>query len=469
MNPTTTTSWTAIVLAAGQGTRMKSERPKVLHPVAGRPMLTYAMDAALLAGAREVVVVVGHAAEAVEQLLRSRYRDRGVQTVLQPEQRGTGDAVRCAMQALPDVQGYVGILYGDVPLVPKEALTNLILLATDSHAPLAMITGTLTNPTGYGRILRNPEGMITAVAEHRDCSESELQIREVNPGIYAIEAQFLRHSLTKLNSHNAQGELYLTDVVREAARSGGVVSMDWTMTDLTGVNDRYELAVAEQAMQQRIARQACQRGITVRDPQSVSLDADVVLHPEVTLERNVVLRGETVVHRGARIDVGCVLTDVVVEEDAYVQPYTVATDSRIGRQSRVGPFAHLRPGTDLGEQVHVGNFVETKKTRMARGAKANHLSYLGDGDIGERANIGAGTIFCNYDGFHKHTTVIGHDAFIGSDSQLVAPVVVGERAYVATGTTVTSDVPPDALAIGRVRQENRPEYAARLREKKRSK
>lgn len=459
---TTESSFAAIVLAAGQGTRMKSARPKVLHEIAGLPMVAWPIRAALSAGAARVVVVVGHGREEVEAALAARFDER-VTTAVQSEQKGTGHAVRRALPALADFDGEIVILYGDVPLLEPEAITAL--RAARADAPLALLTCRAPDPTGYGRILRDARGRVIAIREHKDASATERAIDEINSGVYAAQASFLREALEGLRADNAQGELYLTDIVTAAAERGGAASVPWPLESASGVNDRAQLAEAAAIMRRRIAAQHARAGVTVRDLDRVDIDADVEIDVDAILEPGVTLRGKTRIGRGARIDVGCVLTDVVVAPFAYLKPYTVATDSCIGEGAQIGPFAHLRPKSELGPDVHVGNFVETKNTSMARGAKANHLAYLGDGVIEEGVNVGAGTIFCNYDGFQKHVTVLEAGAFIGSDSQLVAPVRVGKNAYVATGTTVTRNVPADALAVGRARQENKEGYATRLRAK----
>jgi bifunctional UDP-N-acetylglucosamine pyrophosphorylase/glucosamine-1-phosphate N-acetyltransferase len=327
-----------------------------------------------------------------------------------------------------------------------------------------MATCVLDDPAGYGRVIRRG-GEVALVREDRDLKDDgERAVREINAGIYAARVGVLREGLAKLAPNNAQGELYLTDVIAFAAGAGErVVTVQLGADALAGVNDREQLAQVDRAMQARLLRGWRVSGVTVHE--GARIEAGVAIEPDATVAGGAVLRGKTRVARGAVVDVGCVLTDVEVGEGAHVKPYTVGTSARIGARAQVGPFAHLRPDSDLGEEAHVGNFVETKKTRMGRGAKANHLAYLGDGVIGAGANVGAGTIFCNYDGFKKHTTTIGEGAFIGSDSQIVAPVTVGDRAYVATGTTVTRDVPAEALAIGRARQENKEGYAAKLRER----
>ncbi|XXY75807.1 bifunctional UDP-N-acetylglucosamine diphosphorylase/glucosamine-1-phosphate N-acetyltransferase GlmU [Sorangium sp. So ce295] len=459
------TPLTAVVLAAGQGTRMKSARPKVLHELCGRPMLHYVVDAALAAGASDVVVVVGHGREEVSAALDKAFGAQGkkVRTALQAQQRGTGDAVRCAMLHIDATSEAVLILCGDTPLLDPEQLTQLRgALDRAGDAPIAMLTAEVSDPTGYGRILRDASGRVIGIREHKDATAEERAITEVNPGVYLARSGFLGRALAGLTTDNAQGELYLTDIVAQAAKAGGaaaVVARD--VGSLVGINDRAQLAAAEEVLYGRIADRLRKSGVTIRT--SARIDAGVAVEPDAVIEHAVVLRGRTRVGAGARIDVGSVLTDVVVEAGASVKPYTVASQSSIGAGAQIGPFSHLRPESQIEADAHIGNFVETKKTVVRKGAKANHLAYLGDGDIGEGANVGAGTIFCNYDGFRKHRTEIGAGAFIGSDSQIVAPVKIGAGAYVATGTTVTRDVPDEALAIGRVKQENKEGYATRLK------
>ena len=459
----TSTEWVAIVLAAGQGTRMKSPLPKVLHEIAGRPLVAWSVAAALEAGVDRCVAVVGHGREQVESALHARFAGR-VATALQAEQRGTGHAVRCAMES-PALAGFVGnvvILYGDCPLIPKEAVQALVQ-ALGVSASLAMLTSHLPEPRGYGRILRDAQGRVRAIREQRDCSPEEAAVNEVNPGLYAVRAGFLRSAIARLSDDNAQGELYLTDVVEQAAAAGGVVDVHWNMADLRGVNDRYELALCAEERRLRIATGLAREGVAVQDLRTLYVDADCRVEAGAVLSAQVHLRGRCVVEAGAHIDVGAVLTDVVVRKDAEVLPYTVASESVIGEEASVGPFTHLRPATELGRKSKVGNFSETKKTKVGEGSKVNHLSYVGDGIIGKNVNIGAGTIFCNYDGVRKHTTTLEDNVFIGSDSQLVAPVTVGAGAYVGSGTTVTRDVPPDALAVSRTRQQNKEGYAERIR------
>jgi bifunctional UDP-N-acetylglucosamine pyrophosphorylase/glucosamine-1-phosphate N-acetyltransferase len=453
----------SVILAAGQGTRMKSDRPKVLHQIAGLPMYAHVVRAALRAGASEVVLVIGHGRDEVSRDVDTRF-DSHVTTAVQEQQIGTGDAVRVGVSApsIAEFDGYVVVLYGDTPLVHVGLLEALMARASESDAAAVLLTSTLEDPTGYGRILRDAQGNVSAIREHKDASASERAVREINCGLYAFKAPFLRAAIAKLATNNAQGELYLTDVIEQAAEQKSVSTLSWAFADVGGVNDRSQLAKCEQAMRLRIATELARSGVTVRDPATTYVEVDVRVEPDAVLEPNVHLRGQTVIDGGACIDTGCVLKNVHVASGAYLKPYTIATDSEIGENVEAGPFAHLRPQSVLEAESKIGNFVEMKKTRLGRGSKASHLSYLGDGQIGRNVNIGAGTIFCNYDGVNKNTTTLADGVFIGSDSQLIAPVRIGERAYVATGTTVTRDVPAGALAIGRIKQENKEGYADKL-------
>jgi len=451
-----------IILAAGQGTRMKSDLPKVLHPVAGVPMYAHVVQAALSAGSSKVVLVVGHGREALERDVRERFAV-GVETAVQEQQLGTGDAVRAGLSVLPDFAGFVVVLYGDTPLVEETLVKALVASARSSGASAALLTSVVADASGYGRVLRDASGRVVAIREQKDATPEERAVREMNPGIYAFKAPFLRGALAGLSTDNAQGELYLTDVIAEAARINSVASLDWPFEDTQGVNDRAQLAGCEALMRLRIARELARSGVTVRDPATTYIDFGVTVEPDVILEPNVHLRGRTSIARAAHVETGCVLSDVSVGPGAHLKPYTVASDSQIGERAETGPFAHLRPASIMESESKVGNFVEMKKTRLGHGSKASHLSYLGDGQIGRDVNIGAGTIFCNYDGVNKHVTTIEDGAFIGSDSQLIAPVRIGRGAYVGTGSTINLDVPADALALSRTRQVNKEGYAARLR------
>ncbi|HJX54307.1 MAG TPA: bifunctional UDP-N-acetylglucosamine diphosphorylase/glucosamine-1-phosphate N-acetyltransferase GlmU, partial [Polyangia bacterium] len=344
-------------------------------------------------------------------------------------------------------EGTVLILYGDVPLLSRETLTALVKKSR-SGGTLAILTAVLADPHGYGRVIRDGRGRVVGVVEHKDASPDQRRIAEVNAGIYAAPAAFLRLATARLSPRNAQGELYLTDIVAKAATGIGVVSVSVSAEDMAGVNDRQQLVSVENILCQRIVSRFMKHA-TFRDPGAVLVEASVTIDQDAEIGRHVVLRGRTRIGAGARIEDGCILTDTEVGAGATLLPYTVATQSSIGSGAKVGPFAHLRPGSELGPDVHVGNYVETKKTRLGRGSKANHLTYLGDTIIGEGVNVGAGTITCNYNGYEKRQTIIEDGAFIGSDTQLVAPVRIGKRAVVAAGATITEDIRDGALAITR--------------------
>jgi bifunctional UDP-N-acetylglucosamine pyrophosphorylase/glucosamine-1-phosphate N-acetyltransferase len=453
---------TAIVLAAGHGKRMKSALPKVLHTLAGRPLVHYPIRAVLDAGAVRPVVVVGHGRDAVQAYLEGAFAGALAFAVQEP-QLGTGHA---ALQALPLLDAGAErtlLVYGDTPMLLLEDLVALWgALDARPGAPLAMLTCRVDNARGYGRVLRDATGAVAEVREARDLRTAEEHAAcEVNPGVYCVRVGFLREALGRIGRDNAQGEMYLTDMVKLAAAQGGVLDRAGDAGCLLGVNDRAQLAAAEALMLRRIADRHRVAGATIRE--GAVVEDSVEIEPDATIEAHAVLRGATRVGAGAHVGVGCVVTDSSIGERALLKPYSVVTGSRVGPEAQIGPFAHLRPDSDVRAGAHVGNFVETKKTVMHPGSKANHLAYLGDGEVGEGANVGAGTIFCNYDGYQKHRTVIGKGAFIGSDSQLVAPVTVGDGAYVGTGSTITKDVPAEALAIGRARQENKEGYAPRLR------
>lgn len=439
---------------------MKSTLPKVLHPLAGVPMITWAVDAALSAGTEQVVLVVGHGREKVMESVRQRFGER-VDFAVQHEQRGTADAVRAGVGAVRDDVTEVMITYGDVPSVPPEALRRLA--AARGEGLLSLLTTEVEDPTGYGRILRDAEGRVVGIREHKDCADAERAIRSVNPGLYCVTRAFLERGLAGISSENAQGEFYLTDLVAIAAQEGAVAEVPWAAAVLQGVNDRAELATAEEILRKRIADTHRRAGSTVAS--SAVIDRDVEVSPGAVIGPNVVLRGKTRIGPNAVVDVGSVLDNAVIEQDATVRPYSIIANSQVGPEASVGPFAHLRVDSHVGHKASIGNFVELKKTEVRAGAKAQHLAYLGDGDIGPGANIGAGTIFCNYDGVRKHQTTIGEGAFVGSNSSLVAPVTIGKGSYVGSGSVITRDVPEDALAVGRARQEIKPGYASRIRER----
>jgi len=448
----------SIVLAAGKGTRMKSSISKVLHDFAGRKIVYFPVRAALECGAtRAIVVCSPDNRESIARYLEAEFGKDRIVCVVQTEQLGTGDAARAGMIACQSEQ--VCLLCGDTPLVDAAGLE--LFTASDGKPAFSVMSCHLDDPTGYGRILRDGERRVVAIREQRDASSEERRVTEVNAGIYFGDTAALRGALAALRCDNDQKEYYLTDVVAILSRTSQVEARLGSPDTLLGINDREQLEVAEQKMLSTIRTRHRRDGVTVRG--DARIEDAVEIGRDSVIESGVQLRGKTQVGSGTHIDVGSVLTNVTVGSNAQIRPYTTMTECELGNAVQIGPYAHLRPGSIIEDEAHIGNFVETKKTRMRRGAKANHLAYLGDGDVGEKANIGAGTIFCNYDGYRKHQTTIGAGAFIGSDSQLVAPVEIGSGAYVATGTTVTSDVPDDAVAIGRTPQVNKPGSAARLR------
>jgi bifunctional UDP-N-acetylglucosamine pyrophosphorylase / glucosamine-1-phosphate N-acetyltransferase len=454
---------TCLILAAGKGTRMNSAKNKVLHTLLGRPMVAYAVDRAHELGASQIVAILGHQKDEVAKALQAHFPDEDITVVEQKEQKGTGHAVRLGLKPLADFDGQVVILYGDVPLLRAETLSDLVDEAGKTGG-LAMLTAVVRDPTGYGRIVRDDAGNIREVVEHKDTNHAQRRIAEVNAGIYAAPAQFLVKATSKLTARNAQGEYYLTDIVAQAAGSIGVTSVEVSAEEMAGVNDRAQLVAAERSLLGRLVRENSKQA-TFRDPTQVYIETTVTIEADAEIGRNVVLRGQTKIGAGVRIDDGVILTDTVVGANTHILPYSVATQASIGENAKIGPFAHLRPGTELASDVHVGNFVETKKTRLGRGSKANHLTYLGDAVVGEKVNIGAGTITCNYNGFEKRQTIIEDGAFIGSDTQLVAPVRVGKRAVIAAGATITEDVRPGVLAISRASCKQVDGYADRLAER----
>ncbi|WP_428267952.1 bifunctional UDP-N-acetylglucosamine diphosphorylase/glucosamine-1-phosphate N-acetyltransferase GlmU [Haliangium sp.] len=456
-----------LILAAGLGTRMKSETAKVLHEVAGRPLIVWAVETARAAGAERVIAILGHQSETVREVLDARYGAGEVEIALQPEQKGTGHAVQCALPALGDEPDdrIVAILSGDAPLLASERVAALVAACRDSQAGLALLSTHPPRPVHYGRLVRNDAGVLQRIVEHKDASSEERAIQEMNAGFYAVRLGHLRADVAGLSDDNAQGELYLTDMAAHAAQRGGAAVIDAPFEEVSGINDRVDLAAVTTVARRRINEDWMRAGVTMAQPEQTFIDADAgPLGRDVWLGPGVHLRGKTSLGDGAHVDAGCVLTDVEVASGAYIKPYSVLSEAVIGSAAEIGPFTHCRPGTQVDEGAKLGNFVETKKTHLMAGAKANHLAYLGDASIGAKANIGAGTITCNYDGFQKHKTVIEAGAFIGSDSQLVAPVTVGRGAYVASGTTITRDVPRSALALARVKQINKEGWADRFRD-----
>ena len=451
-----------VILAAGEGKRMKSSRSKLLHEIAGHSMLSYAVTAATTVQPEHIVVVVGHFRDQVEAHLAEIAPH--VLIAVQEEQLGTGDAVQAALGQVADLTGDVLVTMGDVPMLTGETLAALLEEHRARRAAATVLTAQVPDPTGYGRVLRDGDGRVTGIVEHRDADDTQREITEINSGIYVFDAAMLRAALTDIAPQNDQGELYLTDVltvVRQAGKPVGALLID-DLWQTEGVNDRIQLCRMNTEVNRRILQRWMREGVTVVDPAttwvhtSVDLAADVVLLPGTSLE------GATSVGAGAQIGPDTTLIDVEVGENAVVTR-TQASLSVIGPGANVGPFAYLRPGTTLGAGGKIGTFVEAKNARIGAGAKAPHLSYLGDAVIGEGANIGAGVIFANYDGVSKSTSTVGAYSFVGSNSVLAAPVEVADGAYVAAGSTITGDVGPGDLAVSRSRQRNVAGWVARKR------
>ncbi len=442
----------AIILAAGKGTRMKSDRAKVLHPVAGRPMLLHVLDSLDPLGLEKICVVVGHRADEV----RAALSGRDVCCVLQKEQLGTAHAVLQAREALKGFTGTVLILNGDTPLLTEATLHRLLAEHKNKAASLTFLTSLFFDPTGYGRVVRSAAGHLLRIVEEKDATPEEKKIREINAGVYAAEAPFLFEAVSAIRSDNAQKEYYLTDIVRSAIGSNDTLA---TVTadpeEVMGINSRADLAEAERLAHARINRHWMVEGVTMVDPATVRIDASVTLAPEVRLHPNVTLEGKTEI--GARSEIGaCRIVDSAIGPDVRIRDFCVIEESVIEAGAAIGPFAHLRPGSIIRKKGRVGNFVEIKKTELGEGSKANHLTYLGDTVVGRDVNIGAGTITCNFDGEKKHRTIIEDGVFVGSGTQIVAPVRIASGAKIGAGSTITRDVPPDTLALSRTPQTDRP-------------
>jgi bifunctional UDP-N-acetylglucosamine pyrophosphorylase/glucosamine-1-phosphate N-acetyltransferase len=441
------TSLATAILAAGLGTRMKSDKAKVLHPIAGRPMIDYPVALAKALGSQRTVCVLGYQADAVRAALDKRFGEGAVEVALQLEQKGTGHALQQTESLLGGHDGLMLILYGDTPLLTQPMLQSLIERA--SATTFALVTFRPADPKGYGRIVRQGDGRFDRIVEEKDCNHEQRCIGEVNAGIYCGPARFFFDALKTIVTNNAQGELYLTDVAERAARVLNVVTIEAPADEVLGCNDRVDLARADRLMRLRLAEGLMRSGVTVRDPERIYVEPGVAVGRDTVLGPGVELRGQVRIGAGCTVDQGVVISDCVIGDRVHIKPYCVLTESTVGDDAQIGPWAHLRPGSQLEPEVHLGNFVETKKTRLGRGAKANHLSYLGDADVGAKVNVGCGTITCNYDGYAKYRTVIEEGAFIGSDTQLVAPVTVGAGAVTGAGTTVYADVPPGALVLTR--------------------
>ncbi|ATJ84751.1 bifunctional UDP-N-acetylglucosamine diphosphorylase/glucosamine-1-phosphate N-acetyltransferase GlmU [Halomonas beimenensis] len=434
-----------VILAAGQGTRMRSTRPKVLHRLAGKPMVRHVIDTAAGLEAERTHVVVGHGAEQVREALA----DCRVRFALQAEQKGTGHAVAQTLDALGE--GKVLVLYGDVPLIRRETLRDLLDRVDERH--LGLLTVTLEDPTGYGRILRDEAGEAVAIVEHKDASEAERAVRECNTGIMAMTARQLRRWLPRLSADNAQGEYYLTDVIAMAAAEGVRIAtaQPTRPLEVEGVNNRAQMARLERAHQRDIAEALMAKGVALLDPERLDVRGTLTCGHDVEIDVGCVFEGDVELGEGVRIGPHCVIRDSHIGAETVIEPHSVIEGAVVAGHNRIGPFARLRPGSRLAVGAKVGNFVETKNAEVGEGSKINHLSYVGDARLGRDVNVGAGTITCNYDGANKHRTEIGDGAFIGSNTALVAPISVGKGATVGAGSTLTRDVADNALAVSRAR------------------
>ncbi len=439
---------TAVILAAGAGTRMKSKKPKVLHEICGKPMVTHVTSQAKKAGADNIIVVVGHGADKVQ----GKIQDGDLRFVLQEKQLGTGHAVMQAKDLIPD-EGDVFVLCGDTPLITAETLTDFAKFHEEKKNAVTVLTAIFENPFGYGRIIRGDDDQLLRIVEQKDASEDEKAVKEVNAGMYCMRADFLKENITKLSSDNAQNEYYITDLIAMAVESGCGAGA-YTVSDsdeIMGVNNRVQLSQATEVMLERIAKKHMINGVTIIDPRRVYIEDDVVIGNDTEIWPGAVLKGNTVIGSGCIIGADCQIENSVVGDGTDITK-SVIKDSSIGNDTHVGPYAYLRPGSSIGSGCKVGDFVEVKNATMGDGAKASHLAYIGDADVGMDVNIGCGVIFANYDGVHKNRSTVGDRAFIGSNSNLVAPVNIGEDAYVAAGTTVTVDIPEGALCVGRSRE-----------------
>ena len=454
-----------VVLAAGKGTRMKSELPKVLHRIAGLPMIEHVLRKAIALSPASITVVVGHGAEKVKAGLAGFAGP--LHFVVQEQQLGTGHALLQTRSVLTGKSGTVVLLSGDAPLLSVASLEALLATHNDAAAAATVITANMPRPFGYGRIVRT-NGRIAKIVEEKDASQAQRAINEINSGIYAFELEPLFGALDSIGTANKQGEYYLPDLIAIYRRQKRAVTT-WTVgraDEIRGINSRTELAEVSSMVRQQKNEELMAAGVTIVDPATTYIDVDVVIGADTVIHPCVFLEGSTKVGAACEIHSGARIVNSTLGDRVCVRNHTVVTDSTVESGALLGPFAHIRPGSQVGEGAHIGNFVELKKTAIGKGAKANHLAYLGDATIGAATNVGAGTITCNYDGEKKHQTVIGAGVFVGSNSTLVAPVTLADGSYIAAGSAVTADVPAGALAIGRARQENKEGWVARRTQKK---
>ncbi|MFB4165055.1 bifunctional UDP-N-acetylglucosamine diphosphorylase/glucosamine-1-phosphate N-acetyltransferase GlmU [Alteribacillus sp. JSM 102045] len=445
----------AVILAAGQGKRMKSDLYKVLHPVCGKPMVEHVADQVSQAGLQEVVTVIGHGADAVKEHLGDR-----VSYVLQEEQLGTGHAVMQAEELLADKDGVTVVLCGDTPIIRAETMQSLMEHHEKTGAKATVLTARAEDPAGYGRVIRDKSGQVTRIVEHKDANEEERTVKEINTGTYCFDNKTLFQALKQVGNNNAQGEYYLPDVI-EILKKNGEILTAWQTSDFSetiGVNDRVALAKAEKALRQRINEHWMKQGVTIIDPDHTYISADSILEQDTVLYPGTVLNGSVKIGRNCVLGPNTEITESVIGSNSEIKQ-SVVSQSEIGKYVKIGPFAHIRPDSSIADEVKIGNFVEIKKSRFGKGSKASHLSYIGDAEVGSDVNLGCGSITVNYDGQNKFLTNIEDGAFVGCNTNLIAPVTIGEGAYVAAGSTITDDVPREALSIARSRQTNKEGYA----------
>ncbi|WP_044895796.1 bifunctional UDP-N-acetylglucosamine diphosphorylase/glucosamine-1-phosphate N-acetyltransferase GlmU [Bacillus alveayuensis] len=454
----------AIILAAGQGTRMKSKLYKVLHPVCGKPMVEHVVDQVSKLHLEKIVTVVGFGAEQVKAQIGEKS-----EFALQKEQLGTAHAVMQAASYLGDKEGVTLVICGDTPLITADTMKALLEHHAKTNAKATILTAIAEDPTGYGRIIRNAEGHVEKIVEHKDATEAERKVKEINTGTYCFDNKSLFHALTKVSNDNAQGEYYLPDVIEILKKQGEIVSAYQTdvFEETLGVNDRAALSQAEKIMRARINRSHMMNGVTIIDPEHTYISADAEIGRDTVIYPGTIIEGKTMIGEDCVIGPNSEIKNCVIGNRTTIR-HSVAHDSEIGSDVTIGPFAHIRPSSKISDDVRIGNFVEVKKSTFGKGSKASHLSYIGDAEVGADVNLGCGSITVNYDGKRKHLTKIEDGAFIGCNTNLIAPVTIGKGAYVAAGSTITEDVPGNALSIARARQVNKENYVERMNVKKNS-
>lgn len=452
----------AVILAAGKGTRMKSNLYKVLHPVCGKAMVQHVIDEVSKLNINSIYTIIGHGAEKVKAQVGdvTKY-------ILQEEQLGTGHAVRQAEQSLAGKQGTTLVLCGDTPLLTADTIKALIQLHEEEKAAVTVLTAHADEPTGYGRVLRNEDGSVRKVVEHKDATDLEREVQEINTGTYCFDNALLFESLSKISNDNSQGEYYLPDCIEILKQEGHKVAAYQTkdFNETMGINDRFALSQAEAIMRERINLQFMLSGVTIVDPKNTYIESTVKIGKDTVLMPGTILKGDTEIGEECNIGPHTEITNCKVGERTNIRQ-SVLTNSEVGKEVQIGPFAHIRPESSLGDHTRIGNFVEIKKARFGEGSKASHLSYIGDAEVGSDVNLGCGSITVNYDGKRKHLTKIEDHVFVGCNSNLVAPVTIGKGAYIAAGSTVTEDVPGDALTIARARQVNKENYVSKLKHNK---